>query len=372
LLRKPSVGLDCSPTKQFDNGTVFAEIAGMSYAVEIRQRDAPVSVETGQTILEAALAAGIPYPHGCRSGNCGACKSRLFSGEVEMAPYSAFALTEAEQRDGLILACRAVPWSDAAVAWLDPNETVVHPLRRMECKVVGLDDATHDIKRVRLDIVAGGPFTFSAGQYAAVTFAGQSPRDYSMANRPGEAMLEFHIRRMAGGGASHYAAEALRLGESVRVDGPYGSSHLREQHTGPILAIAGGSGLAPMKSIVEETLGLGKQQPLALYFGVRDERDLYLEAHFRALERAHPNFRFHPVLSEPASPTARRTGFVHQAVADDHADFDGVKAYLAGPPVMVEAATLLLEARGLRRQDIHADAFYTEAEKAAQSMETLP
>ncbi len=336
----------------------------MSFRASIRQHEAAVSVETGQTILEAALEAGVPYPHGCRSGNCGACKSRLETGEVELSPYSEYALSAAERGEGLILACRAVPWSDVSLAWLDVDETAIHPLRCLTCRVVALDDATHDIKRLNLAVETGGPFSFSPGQYAALTFAGQSARDYSMANRPDEPVLEFHIRRTAGGTASNYVAERLRIGDTVKVEGPFGASFLREKHTGPILAIAGGSGLAPIKSIVESALAAGKTQPIALYLGVRAERDLYLEAHFRMLAQRHGNLRFVPVLSE-AGETTRRQGFVHEVAIADHPDLDGTKAYLAGPPVMVEAATRLLLVRGVRREDIHADAFYTEAEKAA-------
>jgi ferredoxin-NAD(P)+ reductase (naphthalene dioxygenase ferredoxin-specific) len=346
--------------------------AAMSFRVALRQHDAPLTVEIGQTVLEAALAAGVPYPHGCRSGNCGACKSRLETGEVEMSPYSEFALAEAEKEQGLILACRAVPWSDVSIAWLDEGEVVAHPLRRMMCRVAALDSVTHDIRRIRLEIISGGPFTFSAGQYASLTFAGNSPRDYSMANRPDQALLEFHIRRMGEGSASAYAADRLRLGEEVRVEGPFGSSWLREKHAGPIVAIAGGSGLAPVRSIVETALSLGLRQPVALYFGVRDECDLYLEEYFSILAARHANFRFIPVLSAPSRSTHRRTGFVHEAVAADFPDFDGMKAYLAGPPVMVEAASAMLRARGMRLQDIHADAFYTEAEKAVLQLEALP
>ncbi|HZS84364.1 MAG TPA: 2Fe-2S iron-sulfur cluster-binding protein [Stellaceae bacterium] len=337
----------------------------MSVFVSIRQHATPIAVERGQTILEAALARGVPYPHGCRSGNCGACKSRLEAGEVELAPYSEYALTEAERAEGLVLACRAVPWSDVAIAWLEADEVAAHPLRQLTCRVVAIADATHDIKRLHLATEDGGPFAFSAGQYAALTFAGHRPRDYSMANTPEEPVLEFHIRRTAEGAASNYVADRLRLGERVELDGPYGSSWLREGHRGPILAIAGGSGLAPIKSIVATALTRGMAQSIALYFGVRDERDLYLEAFFRALEARHRNFRFVPVLSDPAGETARRRGFVHEAALADHPDLDGTKAYLAGPPAMVEAATASLLARGLRRQDIHADAFYSEAEKAA-------
>jgi CDP-4-dehydro-6-deoxyglucose reductase/ferredoxin-NAD(P)+ reductase (naphthalene dioxygenase ferredoxin-specific) len=153
------------------------------------------------------------------------------------------------------------------------------------------------------------------------------------------------------------------VGDGVQVEGPFGASWLRDAHTGPILAIAGGSGLAPIKSIVETALGNGHRQPIHLYVGIRDERDLYLEAHFAALASRHRNLRLVPVLSEPHASTRRRTGFVHEAVLADIGDVDGAKAYIAGPPVMVEAATRQLLARGMRRQDIHADAFYTEAEK---------
>jgi len=335
----------------------------MAFIVTIRQHDRPIVVDFGQTILDAALAQDVPYPHGCQSGNCGACKSRLHGGKVKMSPYSAYALSADERAQGLILACRAVPGSDAEVGWLEADETVFHPRRRLLCRVVRIEDVTYDTRCIRLEIERGGPFAFSAGQYARVVFDERPPRDYSMANRPDEPILEFHVRQMAGGVASHYVAERLKLGEPVRVEGPFGSAFLRNRHEGPILAIAGGSGLAPIKSIVETALARGAGQPIHLYFGVRGERDLYLEGHFQALATSHPNFRFTPVLSEPSGATGRRTGFVHEAIDADHGSFDGCKAYLAGPPAMVEAATAMLSARGMRREDIHADAFYTEADK---------
>jgi len=342
----------------------------MTFSVSIRQYGGAIAVDAGQTILEAALAEGVPYPHGCRSGNCGACKSALESGEVTLAPYSDYALTDEERAAGLILACRAVPWSDAAFAWLDVDEVAMHPVRHLACRVIELANVTHDIKRVRLEILSGGPFAFSAGQYAAVRVSGLAPRDYSMANRPDEPTLEFHVRDTVGGAASRYIARSLKVGEKVMIEGPFGSSFLREKHTGPILAIAGGSGLAPIKSIVETALARGARQPIHLYVGVRDERDLYLEEHFTALAARQPNLVFVPVLSEPTASTRRRTGFVHEAALADLRDLDGTKAYIAGPPVMVEAATAQLLARGLPRQDIHADAFYTEAEKQALSTGT--
>jgi CDP-4-dehydro-6-deoxyglucose reductase/ferredoxin-NAD(P)+ reductase (naphthalene dioxygenase ferredoxin-specific) len=341
----------------------------MSFKVRISQADRTVAVPTGATILATALDAGVAYPFGCQSGNCGACKSHLVKGEVTMEGYSEFALSDEEKARGLILACRAVPWEDCEVAWLDEDELVVHPRRLLECRVVGLEDATHDIKRVRLAIDAGGPFDFSAGQYTSVTFEGCAPRDYSMANVPGDPVLEFHVRRSVGGATSAHVAERLRAGDKVRVEGPFGTSYLREAHRGPIIAVAGGSGMAPLKSIVERALQREMPQHIYFYFGARSERDLYLDKHFAKLAESHPHLHFTPVLSEEAS-NGRRHGLVHEAVAQDFDEFDGCKAYLAGPPVMVEAATRLFERRGMRRIDIHADAFYTAAEMAAAGKKT--
>lgn len=341
----------------------------MSFKVRIVPADRTIEVPTGGTILEAALDAGIGYPFGCQSGNCGACKSHLLKGEVTMEGYSEFALSDEEKERGLILACRAVPWEDSEVAWLDEDDLIVHPRRILSTKVMGIDDATHDIKRVRLEVVAGGPFDFSAGQFASVTFENCAPRDYSMANVPGDPVLEFHVRRSQGGTTSAYVAEKLKVGDPVRIEGPFGASHLRESHRGPIIAVAGGSGMAPIKSIVERALAKGMPQHIYFYFGVRTERDLYLHDHFAELAKKHPTLHFIPVLSE-GDGMDRRCGLVHEAVAADFDEFDGCKAYLAGPPVMVEAATRLFEQRGMRRIDIHADAFYTAAEMANAGKKT--
>jgi CDP-4-dehydro-6-deoxyglucose reductase/ferredoxin-NAD(P)+ reductase (naphthalene dioxygenase ferredoxin-specific) len=337
--------------------------------VRVLQAGRTIDVPAGSTILDAALDAGIDYPFGCQSGNCGACKSRLVAGEVAMAGYSEFALSEEEKARGLILACRAVPRADCEVALIEEDDLVTHPRRRLSCRVIGVDDATHDIKRVRLGIVSGEPFDFSAGQFASVTFDGCPPRDYSMANAPGDPTLEFHLRHGSGGATSAYVRDRLKLGDVVRVEGPFGASHLRESHRGPIVAVAGGSGLAPIKSIVERALAIGLPQPIHLYFGVRTTRDLYLGEHFAALANRHATLHFAPVVSEGPSG-GHRTGLVHEAVAADFASFDGCKAYLAGPPALVEAATVLFEQRGMRRSDIHADAFYTAAEMARAGKKT--
>ncbi|MCV0383126.1 MAG: 2Fe-2S iron-sulfur cluster binding domain-containing protein [Erythrobacter sp.] len=327
--------------------------------VDIRQARVSLEVQEGQTILDAALAAGIPYPHGCRSGRCGSCKSRLIEGEVELLQHSRFALSEEEKADGLILACRAVPQTDAAVAWLgsDDDDAVEAP-RRVEAIVSGLDDLTHDIKLVRISPVDCSPLLFTAGQYAQVGFDGVPARSYSMANRHGDDSLEFHIRKVPGGVTSQHVHEALKAGDKLTLEFPLGSSYLRQHHSGPILCIAGGSGLAPIKSIVETALAHGMKQPIHVYFGARGARDLYLVEHFETLADRHNNLSFTAVLSD-TQVAPHRHGFVTDAVAEDLADFDGWKAYVAGPPPMVDAAMAMAFARGLRPEDMHADVFFT-------------
>ena len=341
----------------------------MNYRVSLNKPGgalwAEIDVPPGRTILETALARELDYPHGCRSGNCGGCKSHLIAGDVEMAPYSAYALDEEERGRGLILACRSVPWSDCTVEPVEAEEVAVHASRRLDCRIAAIGRATHDIRILTLDIEGGGPFDFTAGQYAALAFDGLPPRDFSMASAPGAERLEFHVRLVSGGQVTRHVLETLAIGDPVSVSGPMGTAHYRANHRGPILLVAGGSGLAPIKSIAESALAGGARQDMFLYFGARAESDVYLEAHIAALAARHPNLRLVTVLSEPDGPTERRTGWLADALAADFADLDGFKAYLAGPPAMVDSCTERLRALGLARKDCHADAFYTEAEKAS-------
>jgi CDP-4-dehydro-6-deoxyglucose reductase/ferredoxin-NAD(P)+ reductase (naphthalene dioxygenase ferredoxin-specific) len=226
--------------------------------------------------------------------------------------------------------------------------------------VAALEELTHDIRGLHLEIEAGGPFTFSAGQYAQLEFAAGLSRHYSMAGTPSEHALTFHIRHMPGGHTSSYVATRLRIGDTLKVSGPLGVAYLRDAHRGPVLLVAGGSGLAPIQSILRSLLARAHAAPVTLYFGVRSERDLYHEELLLDLAARHPNFRFHVVLSEQKGGRGRRYGLVHEAVAADLAGCDRLMAYLAGPPVMVEAATAVLQAKGAQPRQIHADAFYNQ------------
>ncbi|HEX7954115.1 MAG TPA: 2Fe-2S iron-sulfur cluster-binding protein [Burkholderiales bacterium] len=351
----------------------------MSLTVTVADLNQRVPAEEGQTVLDALLAHGVGFAYSCQAGNCGTCRCEFVSGDIMELEYSEHALSADERNRGIVLACRSQVWSDVVVRRLEAEEFVVHPSRVLRCKVAEVTALTHDILRLRLEVVAGGPYVFSAGQFASLEFGfapGQA-RDYSMANRPGEALLEFHIRVMpAANSVSGRVATALRVGDMVRVAGPLGTSYLRAQHAGAMLCIAGGSGLAPIKSIIETALQGGFAQPLHLYFGVRAERDVYFEAELAQLQRRHAGFRVHIVLSaEDASSGAgllpRRRGLVTDAVAADFTSLAGFKAYFAGPPPMVDAATALVRERGVPSRDIHADAFFPAAagpEKMTQAL----
>jgi len=332
----------------------------VSIQISVEGAAAPVAAEPGDTILDALIMAGVPFPYSCQAGNCGTCKCELVDGDIFELEHSEHALGPEERARNIILACRTQAWGDTSIRRLESEELVIHPSRVMRCRVVALDDLTHDIKGVRLVIESGGPFTFSAGQYAQVEFGPGMSKHYSMANTPAEPELEFQIRHMPGGKTSAYVATRLKVGDALKVSGPLGASYLRDQHAGPVLLVAGGSGFAPMQSILGTLLGRDYTAPVTLYFGVRSERDLYRERLLKDLAAKHANFGYHVVLSEQKGERGRRYGLVHEALAQDRADLDGHNAYLAGPPVMVEAATAVLEARGLPHRDIHADAFYNQ------------
>lgn len=338
----------------------------MSLTVTVADLDQSAPAGEGETVLDALLAHNIGFAYSCQAGNCGTCKCELVSGEIMELEYSEHALSAAERARGIVLACRSQVWSDVVVRRLDAEDFVVHPSRVMRCRVAEMSHLTHDILRLRLEMESGGPFIFSAGQYAQLEFpmVPGTARDYSMANRPDEKLLEFHIRIMSAGSVSQRIASALKVGDMVKVSGPLGTSYLRAGHPGPMLCVAGGSGLAPIKSIAESALVSGFKRPVHLYFGVRTERDVYFEKELAQMQQHHPGFRAHIVLSDPGAALAantllpRRFGLVTTAIAADFPRLEGCKAYLAGPPPMVDAASELLRSRGVGSRDIHADAFF--------------
>jgi naphthalene 1,2-dioxygenase ferredoxin reductase component len=326
----------------------------MAFRISVPQLGS-FDVGEDETIVEAATRQGIAFPFSCHSGTCGTCKSTLVSGDVTLLDYSKFTLRDEERAAGLILACCAIPKSDCDVTPVTSASPV--PAQHTQCEVASIEPGTHDIKILKLTLPQGTPLHFLAGQFADLTFPGLPVRSYSMASRPGQPLLEFHVRLTPGGAVSPFVHSHLAVGQTLEFHGPLGSSYLRDDHIGPIIALAGGSGLGPIKSIVDTLVAKRTTAPIHFYFGVRDERDLYYAEHFQELEKHFQNLKFMPVLSEPSRATERRTGFLADVIKADFQSFAGFKAYLAGPPVMVETSYAVLEGRGLAKADFHADAF---------------
>jgi naphthalene 1,2-dioxygenase ferredoxin reductase component len=333
------------------------------YRLIIRQWPLPIAVKK-QTLLDAALAAGVPYPHGCRTGECGSCKTRLLSGDVSMTAYDGAVLSQSERAEGLILVCRARPRSDVHIAWLGMDEDESLPIQRMMGQVTNVEVLTPDIRRIY--VWPERPLQFAAGQYVRLGFGTLPFRSYSMANRPDEEVLEFHIRLVPSGVASRYVADHLKPGERIRLEGPAGSAHLRPDHDGPIVAVAGGTGLAPILSIVRTRLQTGSTQPIWLYVGARTSRDAYNETALGELTMRYPNLKVNIALSSGEPSSSYHAGLLHEVVARDISFIPEVKCYLAGPPAMIESARRKLLEAGFSETDIHADPFYGCADAAPQ------
>jgi CDP-4-dehydro-6-deoxyglucose reductase/ferredoxin-NAD(P)+ reductase (naphthalene dioxygenase ferredoxin-specific) len=316
-------------------------------ALEIAARD-------GETILEAALAAGIRFPFGCRSGECGVCKCELVAGpSLEMRAQASLALSPREMARGRILACCAVLRGPTAIRLAHQDVVDQHAL---SCRVVAIDHPTEDVAVLRVQPELGRSLPFKAGQFARICLADGAERAYSMANRPDEQVLEFHVRRWPDGAVSGPIHDVLAAGDRLVVKGPFGDAWLRADHPGPILAIAAGTGLAPVKSIVRTALALDGRRRIDVYFGVRRWQQFYDLEDFRWLAKTHPNVRFVPV-AEQGDGRAWRTGRVIDRVAEDVVAFAGGKLYIAGPPAMVQAGMALADRLGIGAPDRHFDAF---------------
>ncbi len=329
------------PTPEADTATDTTH-----FRVELARSTTSFEVAPNQAILDAALRANAWIPHSCTQGTCGTCKLKVLSGTVDHADSPEYTLSTEERANGLTLACRAIPQGDLVVEPLGASDDGVphHPLRDYTAEVVVLEDIAADTRRLVVEL--DSPMAFNAGQYCELIVPESGvARQYSMANPPDEnRRLEFHIKRTPGGLATDgWIFRSLEVGDRFDLKGPLGQFHLVNQCEETAVLIGGGTGLAPLKSIVRHALHLALLPEIHLYHGGRRQVDLYDVEFFTALEREHPNFHYHPALSEEEWDGA--TGMVTDVVADDFATCKGMRAYLCGPPVMVASAVKTLKRR---------------------------
>ena len=322
-----------------------------------------------QEILKAGLQAGLFMPYSCRSGVCNTCRGRVRAGAVDFGPVHPKYLTEADRREGFALLCQARPLSDLVidVDEIDPGLAIRSKV--MPARVLAMQRAASDVMVVRLGLPMNEPVVFRAGQYLEFVLRNGLRRSYSVASAPtsdGVRQVELHIRHAPGGAFTDHVFAAMQARDVFKVEFPLGAFFLRERSDKPIVFLASGTGFAPIKAIVDDSLRRGIHRPMTLYWGGRRLADLYQREACEAWARTHPHIRFVPVLSEPAAECAwnGRTGFVHHAVMEDFADLSGHQVYACGAPVVVDAARRdFVALRRLPAAEFFADSFLTAADR---------
>jgi len=312
----------------------------------------------GMNLLDVLREHQVPISYSCTAGRCGTCRCRILKGNVLEAGPQAKLTSPHDGR--FVLACMSSITESCEIEVPEPDEVIIHPAKVLKGTVLAIEDMTHDIKRLRLR--TNKPLAFSPGQYATLQFSTEHVRPYSMAGIDTDDELEFHIRLVPQGRVTGYISQQLRVGDTVRVSGPLGSSYLRRKFQGPMLCVAGGTGLAPVLSIVRGALHAGMTNPIHLYFGVRSPVDVYGMQWLEELAKHHANLSIHLIVGSGKPDHRWRVGLVTDAIAEDWSTLSGWRAYLCGAPPMVDAARLLVGQRGIEIDHIYADAFYAAAD----------
>ncbi|MCC7326487.1 MAG: cytochrome b N-terminal domain-containing protein [Burkholderiales bacterium] len=325
----------------------------------VRPDNRIVPARPGETILEAVLRDGIAFPYECRNGGCGECKCTVLYGPVDQGPHQLTALSEDERKRGMVLACSAIATGDVEIEYLPRSTPGGIAPRVHRARVAAMHKATADVMIVKL-AVEGEPIRFYAGQYLNIRLPDGQHRSFSFATAPHvNDEIELQIRLIAGGVYTAHVFTQMKVGDSVEFEGPLGSFFLREDSTKPIIFVAGATGFAPVKSMVEHAFHIGMKRKMILYWGVRSLSDLYLPELPRQWAAEHPSFSFVPVLSAPAPEDhwTGRTGLVHEAILEDFPDLRGHQIYACGSVKMIEAAHPAFSAHGLKQDDCFSDAF---------------
>jgi ferredoxin-NAD(P)+ reductase (naphthalene dioxygenase ferredoxin-specific) len=322
----------------------------------VKPLDRHIKVDSGSNLLDVLREHGLPISYSCMSGRCGTCRCRVVDGKVlNGGPENGRPLSGG--KDAHVLACQTVLTDNCTIELPEVDDIVVHPARIIKGVVTGIEEATHDIRRLRIKLAK--PLEFSPGQYATLQFTPDHIRPYSMAGLMGDAEMELQIRKVPDGRVTDYVFSHLKVGDAVRVSGPMGTAFLRKKHTGPMLCVGGGTGLAPVLSIVRGALDTGMTNPMHLYFGVRSQQDVYDAERLNALASGNPHLKVNIVVATGPTSAGQRSGLVTDAIRQDFSNLAGWRAYLCGAPAMVEALNLMVASMGIEPSHIHADAFYT-------------
>ncbi len=345
----------------------------MSYQVTLKTSGKQFTVDSEESILEAALRQGINLPYGCKNGACGSCKGKVLEGQLSHGQHSEGALSRAEETAGSILFCCAHPQSDLLIEAREVQGSGDIAIRKIPCRINTITKPSADVAILKLQLPAAERFQFLAGQYLEFLLKDGQRRAYSIANAPEqEGPLELHIRHLPGGLFTDFVFgvkdPALKEKDILRFEGPLGSFFLREDSKKPIIFVAAGTGFAPIKSIIEQMQLKKIARPVYLYWGGRRPGDLYLPELCASWEKEIANFKYIPVISDaqPEDQWQGRTGFVHQAVMQDHPDMKDFQVYACGAPIMVNSARTDFSSQcHLPEEEFFADSFTSAADLAS-------
>ncbi len=330
-----------------------------------------IEVAQDQTILRAAAEQGIMLMHGCKEGQCAACKSFVLDGEdFELDSYSTFALPDFEREEGYTLLCRTHPYEDVTIELLNYDEDMIRsglPITDATAEVVANDPVTRDLRHLVLRLIEPEELRFFPGQYVDLAVPGSTAtRSFSMANitSKGTGRLEFVIRIFPDGLFSHFLDTQLKLGDRLELTGPFGVFTLRESEDARLVFVGGGAGMAPILSLIRSMEERGIERPASFYYGARRREDLCFESELHGLEKSLASFSYVPALSEPGPDEGwdGETGFITDVLKQHEDDLTGAHAYVCGPPPMVEAALPLLASLGVEERRIYYDKFTTTGE----------
>ena len=325
-----------------------------------------IDVSEDETVLNAAFRQGVSLTHGCREGQCGACKSFLLDGDLEMKKYSTFALPDYESEEGYVLLCRSHVYSDAEVELINYDEDILRlgiPIETFKTTIEAIEPLTHDIRRLVLKFSEPGQkMRFNAGQYVSIRIPGSDEyRSYSMANTPStKDRLEFMIKVFPGGLFSSLLDEHFTPGQELEVKGPYGVFMLREKYETEIVCIGGGSGMAPLWSLLNDMTERDIKRKATYFYGARTRKDLFYLDRLSELAERSPNFRFVPALSMATAEDEweGETGLITEVLERQLEGYHGsTQAYLCGPPPMIDAAIPVLVSKGISEDRIFYDKF---------------
>ncbi len=330
-----------------------------------------IEVAEDQTILRAAAEQGIMLMHGCKEGQCSACKSFVLDGDdIDLERYSTFALPDYEKEEGFTLLCRAHPYEDLTIELLNYDEDMIRsglPIQEATAEVVSNEPVTHDMRHLVLRLVEPQEIKFFPGQYVDIKVPGtDETRSFSMANTTSRdgGLLEFVIKIYPNGLFSHLLDTGLAVGDQLELTGPFGVFTLREGFETDLIFVGGGAGMAPILSLLRSMAERGLQRKATFFYGARGRRDLCFEEELRGLEEKLPGFTYVPALSEPEEGDGwdGETGLITDVVKRLAGGLKGAHAYVCGPPPMVEAAMPMLATAGVEEKRIYYDKFTTTAD----------